>query len=301
MRRVSIREGIPKRTRALVATLFSAVLLIVATQGAALAAPGAKSGGSTEGGTSSSWDYVALGDSLATGFGARKGYVPRYRDHVKTDTGVTVKLTNLGKNGWTSADLLHALRNDPNFRGAVSGAEVVTWNIGGNDLRAARDLYKKGTCGGADNQDCLRVRVAALKGNWNGIISEIVSLRSTPGSTATGRTIIRTMDIYNPYVAEDKGADSWVDDNGDGSVDQPAVSDFQVFKTYVDDVNNHIAATSSSTTIPYAGVYKAFNSTFGDQDPADKGYIGPDGLHPNDAGHRVVADLLQGLGYAPLK
>lgn len=298
MRRTFIWDGLPKRMLALLAAaLFAVLLLIAAAQGAALAAPGATGGGGSTGGggTSSSWDYVALGDSLATGFGARKGYVPRYRDYVKTDTGVTVKLTNLGKNGWTSKDLLHALQNDPNFRGAVSGAEVVSWNIGGNDLRAARDSYKNRTCEGADNQDCLRATVGTLKGNWEGITVEILKLRSS------SNTIIRTMDIYNPYVDEDRGADSWGDDNGDGSVDQPAVSDFQVFKTYVDDVNNHIAATSTSTTIPYARVYEAFNGEFRDQDPAAKGYIGPDGLHPNDTGHKVMADLLRGLGYAPLK
>ena len=36
-------------------------------------------------------------------------------------------------------------------RRATREAEIVTWNIGGNDLRAARNSYKKGTCGGVDN------------------------------------------------------------------------------------------------------------------------------------------------------
>lgn len=290
MRWAVSRDGILRRMLALVAALFAALLLIVAAQGAALAAPGATGGGSTGGGPSSSWDYVALGDSLATGFGARKGYVPRYRDYVKTDTGVTVKLTNLGKNGWKSTDLLNALRSDPNFRGAVGGAEVVTWNIGGNDLRAARDLYKNGSygsCGGTDNQDCLRASVETLKSNWQGITGEILGLRSSTN------TIIRTMDIYNPYVDEDKGADSWANDGG--------LNDFQVFKKYVDDVNAHIAATPRDTNITYAQVYVAFNGASGEEDPAAKGYIGLDGLHPNDTGHKVMADLLRGLGYAPLK
>src|SRR3712207_5265911 len=105
------------------------MLVVGASQGAAFAAP-------------VSWDYVALGDSLATGFGAFRGYVPRYEAHVETDTGATVTLTNLGRNGWTSSQLLYALRNDPTFRRAIRGAEVLTWDIGGNDLRAARRSYK---------------------------------------------------------------------------------------------------------------------------------------------------------------
>jgi lysophospholipase L1-like esterase len=33
------------------------------------------------------WDYVALGDSLAAGVGARRGYVPRYAEHLQRETG----------------------------------------------------------------------------------------------------------------------------------------------------------------------------------------------------------------------
>src|SRR5215211_1863519 len=76
---------------------LAALLVVVVAQGSALAAP-------------VSWDYVALGDSLATGFGALKGYVPRYEAYVETEA---VTRTNLGQNKWTSSHLLSALRNVP--------------------------------------------------------------------------------------------------------------------------------------------------------------------------------------------
>jgi lysophospholipase L1-like esterase len=252
---------------------LAALLVVVVAQGSALAAP-------------VSWDYVALGDSLATGFGALKGYVPRYETHLETDTGAAVTLTNLGQNGWTSSQLLSALRNDPKFRRSTSGAEVVTWNIGGNDLRAARNSYKNKTCGGADNQDCLRAAVRRLKGNWEAITAEILSLRSTRN------TIVRTMDIYNPYVKTDKASDTWQRDGG--------LNDFRVFKIYIDKVNRHIAATSTDNEIPYGRVYLAFNGASGDEDPGAKGYLSLDRLHPNDTGHKIIAAQLRRLGYAPL-
>jgi len=266
------RPDMAGNVRRLLRLILVVVLLVGASQGTTLAAP-------------ASWDYVALGDSLATGFGAFKGYVPRYEAHVETDTGVAVTRTNLGQNGWTSSQLLSALCNDPTFRRATREAEIVTWNIGGNDLRAARNSYKKGTCGGADNQDCLRAGVAKLKTNWDAITAEVLELR------ATSNTIVRTMDIYNPYVRTDTISDTWQNDGG--------MNDFQVFKRYVDEVNYHIATTSYTSGIPYAEVYLTFNGTTGDEDPKSMGYLSFYGVHPNNTGHRIIADELRKLGYIP--
>jgi lysophospholipase L1-like esterase len=266
------RPDMAGNVRRLLRLILVVVLLVGASQGTTLAAP-------------ASWDYVALGDSLATGFGAFKGYVPLYEAHVETDTGVAVTRTNLGQNGWTSSQLLSALRNDPTFRRATREAEIVTWNIGGNDLRAARNSYKKGTCGGADNQDCLRAGVAKLKTNWDATTAEVLELR------ATSNTIVRTMDIYNPYVRTDTISDTWQNDGG--------MNDFQVFKRYVDEVNYHIATTSYTSGIPYAEVYLTFNGTTGDEDPKSMGYLSFYGVHPNNTGHRIIADELRKLGYIP--
>jgi lysophospholipase L1-like esterase len=268
------RPGPRAAARRLLRLILVVLLLVGASQGTTLAAP-------------TSWDYVALGDSLATGFGAFTGYVPRYEAHLETDTGVAVTRTNLGQNGWTSSQLLSALRNDLKFRRATRGAEVVTWDIGGNDLRAARNSYKNETCGGADNQNCLRAAVAKLETNWDAITAEVLTVRST------SNTIVRTMDVYNPYVSTDKASDTWQNDGG--------LNDFQVFKRYVDEVNHHIAATSTTEGVPYAKVYLAFNGTNGDEDPRSKGYLSFDGLHPNDTGHRIIAGELRKLGYAPLR
>ena len=228
-----------------------AALLIIAT------ALGSGLRGSEPVEARSGWEYTALGDSLATGLLAFRGYVPRYKDYVQTDTGFGVNLNNLGQNGSTSNDLLKALKTNRDLRRSVARSQVVTWDIGGNDLRAARNSYKAQTCGGADNQDCLRNTTATFKGNWDAIIVEILSLRNT------SNTIIRSMDIYNPYVNEDQASDSWTNDGG--------LNDFQVFKVYVDRANSHIAATAQSKSIRVAGVYAAFNGTAGDQDPSDKG------------------------------
>ena len=225
------------------------------------------------------WQYTALGDSLAEGVGDTQGggYVPRYRAHVQTDTGSSVTLVNRGVSGWTSDDLLNALRTDESLRAQIAGSHVVTFNIGGNDVLNALQRYQAGTCGGPDNQQCFGETIARFKANWNAIIAQIVSLRSTSD------TVIRTMDIYNPVVNQLK-----------------FFGVFAQVKPFLDDLNRHIYLTATANRILVARVYREFNGLNGDEDAGAKGYISPDQIHPSAAGHEAIARLLRELSYDPL-
>ena len=168
------------------------------------------------------WNYVALGDSLAAGVGARQGYVDRYAEYLRDDTGARVELTNLGVSGQTSPQLLRALRNDPSTRRALRGAEVVTYNIGINDLGQAWGSYEAETCGGAQGERCLHAVVVELDENWNAITGEILSLSSPD------KTIIRTVGLgYTPHAG-------------------------RVIEPYLKQVNHNIATSSDESGIPYA-------------------------------------------------
>src|SRR5262249_21609945 len=157
-------------------------------------------------------------------------------------------LYNLGVPGWTSTDLLNALRSTTAFRALVRISQIVSWNVGPNDLFAARSRYKAGTCGGSDNQTCLVSTVRHLERNWDGILKELHQLRDFR------RTIVRTMDIYNPYVTEDQQSDTWPNDGG---------NDFQILKPYLEEVNRYIAASAAAEGIGFASVYAAFNGPDG--------------------------------------
>ena len=247
---------------------FIAMLLLLCLPGCG--------GGSTGGSSSTNWKYVALGDSLAAGLIAQQGYVPRYANHIQTDNNVTVSVQNLGVSGWQTADLLNALRTDNNFRAAVSSAQVITWNIGGNDLAHAYRLYLDGNCGGADRQDCFREAVANFAANWDGIVSELRSLNDPT------KNIFRTMDIYNPFVAE-----------------QFALGNFDQTNVYLEQVNAYIQRSAEQNGILCAKVHEAFNGASGREDPIAKGLLAADLFHANDAGHKLMADLLRSLGYSP--
>lgn len=230
--------------------------------------------------------YVALGDSIGVGLWGFPSYPRRYEIAAQQVLRQPIRLNNLSQSGWTTDHMLAALRSNPSIRQPLSQARIVTWNIGGNDLRAARDRYKQRTCGDPDNQLCLRQAASRLKANWVGIVAEVNTLRPD-GSLA------RTMDLYNPYVTEDMNVDSWPKDGG--------LNDFQVFKIYFDDVNAHINSFTPSQNIPVAHVYAFYNGASGTEDPRTKGLISFDGFHPNTAGHAVLANLLLSLGLGPIE
>jgi lysophospholipase L1-like esterase len=221
--------------------------------------------------------YVALGDSLTVGTGASyKGYVDRYADYLRTDTRTQVCVINLGQDGQTSSELLHALRNDAYSRQTVSAASIITFNTGLNDLGHAGLAYENGTCGGADNQDCLRAAVETFKENWDAIIAELLSLRSS------SNTIIRTIGMgHTPKIFVDDAITTWPSEG--------KIEDFRVLKPYVEEVNNHIATTTADNDVPYVEVY------------LEKGHVNSDGVHPNDEGYQVIAEQLRELGYKPLE
>jgi len=189
------------------------------------------------------WDYVALGDSLAAGVGARQGYVPRYAEHLQRDTHAIVKVTNLGVSGQTSSQLLHSLRTDPEIRTALRGAEVVTLNIGLNDLGQASSAYQSDACGGPQNRACLRKVVNKVERNWDAIVHEISSLRSSED------TIIRTVGLgYTPLTEGD-------------------------FGPYLVRVTRHIDSAADDAHIPYAEVRLDDEAMSADGlHPNDKGY-----------------------------
>ena len=221
-----------------------------------------------------SLNYVALGDSLAVGTGASyKGYVDRYADYLRADTSRHVSVVNLGQDGQTSSELLYALRNDASSRQAVSAANIITFNIGLNDLGHAGEAYENGTCGGADNQDCLRAAVEAFKENWDAIIAELLSLRSS------SYTIICTLGIgHTPKIFVDDATTTWPSEG--------KIEDFRVLKPYVEEINYHIATTTAGKDMLYVEVY------------LEKGHVNPDGVHPNDEGYQVIAEQLRELGYS---
>ena len=211
------------------------------------------------------WDYVVLGDSSAWGF-------PKYyAAHIEEDLGVKVTVHDWTVGGLSSGKLLSMLRDDGELREAISKAEVVTFIANPGDHIGWRIITGEG------RHDCSAEAFARYKFDLDEIIKEIFSLRK--GNS----TIIRAMDFYVPIHSE------WRERG-----------EYEENRRCWNDLNETVHQSAAEYKIPVARVYDALNGPDHDEDPREKGYIGDDGLHTNEKGQKVIADLFRKLGYEPV-
>ncbi|MGE6258073.1 SGNH/GDSL hydrolase family protein [Heyndrickxia sporothermodurans] len=139
---------------------------------------------------------VALGDSITFGYNLDEN-----NDHpskvafpsiIGKDTDMRVR--NLGVPGWSTEQLLNALRNDDKFRQAVRHADIITLNIGSND-------FLQGLLASIENPDVLPGILENMVENISSIISEIQSLSDAK---------IVVYNIFNPFPTE-SGVHAYVD------------------------------------------------------------------------------------------
>ncbi|MGD2145025.1 MAG: SGNH/GDSL hydrolase family protein [Anaerolineae bacterium] len=217
----------------------------------------------------SEWDYVALGDSITWGM------PDRYAEMMEQDLGVAVIVHGKTVSSDHSSRLLERLRTSTMLRQDLREAEVITLQIPFSVFSRPMSTYMSspGACGGADNQDCLREALEAFKADVEGIIAEMVSVRSP------SEALIRTQDMHPYYVMEQKEAGC-----------------FEVTDAYWREANAHIRSVARAHGIPVAQVYDAFAGESGTEDPRDRGLVS-DGAHTTPKGAALMAECYRDLGY----
>jgi lysophospholipase L1-like esterase len=233
--------------------------------------------------TLGSWSYVAFGDSLAFGEGDAHGvsFVRDLAHLIEQQRPVKVSIQNLAFDGGTSATLLDALQHDPKFQQALAQANLVTIEIGANDIDSGLQDYAARSCGGVDNLDCFRAGVAAFKGNWDAILAAVVKARS-PKVAA-----IRVLSDYDNFVGNSRAA---------ANLGPTIARDIAPF---LDQVNDDRCSKAMSAGITCIDIARVLNG------PSRHGVIaadlmGSDGIHPSAAGHLLIAQTIDAAGYAPL-
>jgi lysophospholipase L1-like esterase len=136
--------------------------------------------------------YLALGDSLTAGYGAPPdaGFTGRYLALAEQSLGMKIHLTNAGKTGATTADILQSIRQDEAVRSGLAQADVITLTAGGNDLiQAAKLFYLDG-----DTQ-VLKIALKHFRHNMACILREIMGIKEGENRPYA----IRLVGLYNPF------------------------------------------------------------------------------------------------------
>lgn len=217
--------------------------------------------------------YAAVGDSLtSSGSDSADGWVNLYAADIDTDLRTNTDVTNFGPYGAPSARIADAVEHNSAARSAIRSADLVTLNAGINDFHFARGAFISGTCGGPDNQECLRALASIFDTNWDRLVAGVRVL--APAAA------LRAMNIYYAFAGEDE-----------------RTGRFATLNAYLSQMNAHIKANPGGLLADVHGLY---NGPDGADDPSGKGYLLSDKVHSTSLGHRVTADAFRALGYAGL-
>lgn len=216
--------------------------------------------------------YIAIGDSLSFGLGASEpnqtGFVALVHDALEGSdrfSGSGIDLLNLSAPGATSPDLLETggqLQLALAEIARSSSPPVISVSIGGNDLLDLADADSP-CLNDVQTEPCLDElgeTLSTLQANLGEVLD---SLRE-----ASPEANIVVLDLYNPF-------------SGTGDI-RELLADAGVQR-----INGVIGATAADADlrIDLASVFQVFQGR-------GKQWIATDGIHPNDAGHAVLAETV---------
>ncbi len=228
--------------------------------------------------------YIALGDSLSEGVGAsvrgKSDFVSRVRDSLPGE----FELLNLGESGDTSGDLIdHGHLNqaaDEVERRRDDGdpdndVKLVTLEIGGNDLLDIFfSLVLPGTCPtlaeSLAKPRCVEALGDALDEYGPNLAAAIDRLQAADPDLP-----IALMTLYNPF----SGGLKPVDELAELALEGAAGTAFP------EGLNDVIRAEARGQGVILVEWYPLFEGKAGQ-------YIASDLIHPNDEGHRVLAEAV---------
>lgn len=257
-------------------------------------------------GAASGPSYVALGDSISSGYGLEEASMG-FPHLVARDNGL--ELTNLAQVGETSASLLDKL-NTPQVAEAVAQAEVITITVGGNDVVNALYDYLAEEHNQLDPDDPTSeeaVKTAVMGGDVAALSFAIGVGPDFPASQQAAQALETFEDNLTQIVTQIYAA------NGDVRlvvVEQydpygylvktlsqnplfagPAQSMSQAFRAGVTELDETVDRLGQQLGYSVAEVYEAFDQA--QENPCNAALSGKMGLnldfHPNAYGHTLIA------------
>ncbi|MBU9713568.1 GDSL-type esterase/lipase family protein [Evansella tamaricis] len=208
---------------------------------------------------------VSLGDSITAGYNldnSEKQAFPFLIDEERFE------VENLGVPGWTSSDLLYVLENDETFWSPIQHANMVTINIGNNDLLYAIQFYDLIETEDLNSIDPFQIEADVQKAQQD-LAENLTHIINTIRERTEAPIIL--YNLYNPVIT-------------DGTFFWNLV--YNIIDDMVEDLNDHIFSNyhSQLDQVAVVDVHTAFS---GKQDE----YIFEGDIHPNEFGQKKLAKL----------
>jgi lysophospholipase L1-like esterase len=187
------------------------------------------------------------------------------------------QVRNLGVPGWTTSDLVSALRPGGNVARRLPGADIVTITIGANDMSRARNEWAHDEC-----VDCFARVAASVRTN----VAEIIRLVRARVGTRPLEVLVTT--YWN--VFKEPPAAGRDDPDGPGYVEMAELATSRA--------NHAICAAAKQRHAACVDLYRPFKGAHGGRDAT--GLLAPDRDHPDAAGHQLIASTLAAYGWREL-
>ncbi len=228
--------------------------------------------------------YIALGDSLSAGVGASDRASTAFVPLVQKGLGGNVGLMNLGHSGDTSQQLLEhgyvdqavaEIKKRNGDSNPNNDVVLVTLEIGGNDLLGLYfNLVIPGKCPTVEESlqrpDCVNGLRDTLDKYAPNLKKAVDSLQA-----ADPHLRIVLITLYNPFSGGARTLDTLGELSLEGTPNTP----------FPEGLNDLIRAQAQASGVILADVYPLFLGKSHE-------YIASDLIHPNDSGHRVMADAV---------
>lgn len=199
--------------------------------------------------------YLALGDSITSGYNVgSQNFTVLYYSYLRS-CNPYLRFFNLGINGLTTNGLVSLFLTNPQLRQMVTRADIITITIGSNDLLKGTAALVRGL-----NIDYGYI-LSNIKNNLDYIGLQIRQLNPV--------TIVKIASIYHPVLP------------------YQLAHYYPQVQYIIRQANKVIVSSTKRYGFDIIPVDRAFNGR-------ERLLMGPDHIHPNPLGHRIIADACIG-------
>ncbi len=224
------------------------------------------------------WRLVIISESTGWGLGTA------FAKQIEKDVGVKVVVDSFAIGNLSAGEVLQVLQTGKGFSphleelpAALKRADVVVMFASPMlSLDAATTNNIESCFSGLAPTRCDPKNFEGYTAHLKGIWAKVIELR------AGQPTILRAIDVASPFVKNWKRSQT-----------------FDACTVCWQGISDSVRQAAEAYHIPFVSRYDAFNGPKHDQDPAENGYIGGDGIHPSNKADQITSEMLARLGYEP--